>query len=51
MFIVAAVGVGSVIGLGCWLVGNPPAAVADWQSVSSRRCTHKSAAESGRRKE
>jgi len=32
---VAAVGVGSLIGLGCWLIGNQPSALVDWQSASS----------------
>jgi len=28
-------------GLGCWLFGNQPAALVDWQSVSSLGCSHK----------
>jgi len=32
---VAAMGLASPIGLGCGLIGNQPAALADWQSASS----------------
>jgi len=45
--IVAAVGVGSPIGLGYWLVANQPSALADSQSASSRHYSHKGAVERG----